>query len=68
MKAAKEKIPTEKQCKILLAFGKILRKDKDVNKKEEAVKKLLKGLNMCENGTIFESPSSCRIYKSHFNF
>ena len=64
VKAASENIPVEKQCKILLAYGKILRQSSET--KDEALKKLMTGLNICENGTVFESPSSCRIYKSHF--
>lgn len=34
--------------------------------RNEAEKKLFTGLNICENSSVFESPSSCRIFKSCF--
>lgn len=64
MKAGKSNIPVEKQCKLLLAYGKIYKYSP--NDIDDALKKLETGILICENPNNFESPSVGRIYKSRF--
>lgn len=64
VKAAQNNIPVDKQCKVLLAFGKIYRAMPETQ--DEALKKLSTGLSICDNVGAFESPAACRIFKAKF--
>jgi hypothetical protein len=64
IKAAQNNIPVEKQCRIILAYGRIYRHLPET--RPEALKKLTMGLNICENVGMFDSPALSRRYKSRF--
>jgi len=51
IKAAQNNIPVDKQCKILLAYGKIYKVIADT--RSEALKKLVTGVSICENSSVF---------------